>query len=174
MVKSYFRARGLAGDGSVRMSPDVATPAGAFAMEADFQAEGMLAVPSGFEVAPLLLGFRPIQGIVASQLPDPGKPAGAGACGGTRSQESYVYDFAPGLKIVAIPPDFEASEGPVSYRATHRREGNRIVVERTLDDRTPGPTCTAEYNAAYGRLMKRVMDNLRAQVVFLRDADPVR
>lgn len=174
MVKSYFRARGLIGDGSLRMSPDVAATAGTFAMEADFHAEGMLAVPSGFEVAPLLLGFRPIQSIVVSQLPDPGKPAGAGACGGTRSQESYVYDFAPGLKVVAIPPDFEASEGPVSYRASHRREGNRIVVERTLDDRTPGPTCTAEYNAAYGRLMKRVMDNLRAQVVFLRDAEPVR
>ena len=171
MVKSYFRSRGLIGDGSVRV--DVGDPAATdrFAMEADFDVEAMVTVPGGFEVSPWFLSLRPIQSLVASQLPDPGKPAGAGPCGGTRSQESYVYAFAPELRIAAIPPDLQASEGPVSYRATYRRDGNRILVERSLDDNTPGPTCTAEYNAAYGRLMKQVMQNLRAQIVYLRSTD---
>lgn len=174
LVKSYFRSRGLIGDGSVRVDTGDPAASDRFAMEADFDVEAMVTVPGGFEVSPWFLSIRPIQGIVAGQLPDPGKPAGAGPCGGTRSQEAYVYDFAPELRIAAIPPDMAISEGPVSYRATYRREGNRIVVERSLDDNTPGPTCTAEYNAAYGRLMKQVMQNLRAQIVYLRSTDAAR
>lgn len=166
MVRNYFRSSGLIADGSLRVDAPEGSPE-RMTMESDYRVEGMLAVPGGFEVSPWFMSMMPISGIVGSQLPDPTRPAGESACGGARSEERYEYEIDPALRIAALPPDLEATEGPVTYTARHRREGNRIVVERVLDDRTPGPLCTAEYNAAYGRLMKTVMTNLRAQVVLL-------
>ncbi|MEQ1511549.1 MAG: DUF3857 and transglutaminase domain-containing protein [Lysobacteraceae bacterium] len=170
MVKNYFRSNGLAATGTLRFD-DPKPMEEHFGIQATFDVEHLIAVPGGFTIAPWFLSVAPISGIVASQQPDPGQPAGESACGGMRSEEEYVYEFAAPLRIVAIPPDTAISEGPVSYTASHRRDGNRIVVKRLLDDRTPGPVCSAEYNAGYSQLMHKAMNSLRAQIVYL-GADP--
>lgn len=170
MVKNYFRASGLAATGTLQFD-DPKPMEEHFGIQATFDVEHLIAVPGGFTIAPWFLSVAPISGIVASQQPDPGQPAGESACGGMRSEEDYVYEFAAPLRIVAIPPDISLSQGPVSYTASHRREGNRIIVKRLLDDRTPGPVCSAEYNASYSQLMHKAMSSLRAQIVYL-GADP--
>lgn len=166
LVKKYFRSSGLAATGTMRFD-DPKPLEEHFAIQASFDVEDLVVVPGGFPIAPWFLSMAPISGIVASQQPDPGQPAGESACGGIRSEEQYTYEFAAPLRILAIPPDASFSEGPVSYTATHRREGNRIVVKRTLDDRTPGPVCSAEYNTGYQALMRKALTNLRAQIVYL-------
>jgi hypothetical protein len=166
LVEKYFRSSGLAASGTLRFD-DPKPLEEHFAIQASFDVENLVVVPGGFSIAPWFLSMAPINGIVASQQPDPVQPAGESACGGIRSEEEYVYEFAAPLRIVAIPPDASFSEGPVSYTATYHREGNRIVVKRTLDDRTPGPVCSAEYNTGYQRLMRKALTNLRAQIVYL-------
>lgn len=167
LVKDYFRMAGMIGDGKVRIEMDEAAPE-RFAMEADIDVQHFLPVPAGFQVASWFMSPMPIERIVSAQQPDPGKPAGESACGGVRVEEAYAYEFAPALRIAAIPADATIVEGPVSFRARYRRDGNRVVVDRLLDDRTAGPVCSPEYNATYGQFMKKTMDNLRAQIVFLR------
>jgi transglutaminase-like putative cysteine protease len=171
MVENYFRAKGLSATGTMRFD-DPKPMEEHFGIQATFDVESLVAVPGGFTIAPWFLSVAPISGIVASQQPDPERPAGESACGGMRSEEEYVYDFAEPMRIVAIPPDATLSQGPVSYTASHRRDGNRIVVKRLLDDRTPGPVCSAEYNEGYSQLMRKAMINLRAQIVYLA-ADPL-
>ena len=166
MVKHYFRSSGLAATGTLRFD-DPKPMEEHFGIQATFDVERLVTVPGGFTIAPWFMSVAPISGIVASQQPDPEQPAGESACGGTRSEEEYVYEFAAPLRIVAIPPDAAFSQGPVSYTASHRRDGNRIIVKRLLDDRTPGPVCSAEYNADYSQLMRKAMNNLRAQIVYL-------
>ncbi len=166
LVRKYFRSTGLTATGTLRFD-DPKPLEENFAIQASFDVEDLVIVPGGFPIAPWFLSLAPISGIVANQQPDPGQPAGESACGGIRSEEEYVYEFAAPLRIVAIPPDASFSEGPVAYTATHRREGNRIEVKRTLDDLTPGPVCSAEYNTGYQQLMRKALTNLRAQIVYL-------
>ncbi|MBL8261547.1 MAG: DUF3857 and transglutaminase domain-containing protein [Xanthomonadaceae bacterium] len=167
MVRDYFRSSGMIADGTVRVEAPDAMPE-QITLDVDYKVDDMVVLPGGFMVSPWFMNPMAISSIVSAQLPDPVRPAGETNCGGTRSEESYEYTLAPSLRIAAVPPDVSLSEGPVSYTARHRLEGQRLIVERTLDDRTPGPVCTAEYNAAYGRLMAQIMKNLRAQVVILR------
>lgn len=166
LVKNYFRSSGMLASGTIRFD-DPKPLEEHFEVQASYDVETLIAVPGGFSVSPWFLGFASIGSIVSAQQPDPGQQAGESACGGIRSEEEYVYEFADALRIVAVPPDASFSEGPVKYTATHRREGNRIVVKRVLDDRTPGPVCSAEYNTGYQQLMRKALTNLRAQIVYL-------
>ena len=74
------------------------------------------------------------------------------------------------MRIAAVPADASVQEGNVRYAATFRRQGNRIEASRSLDDRTPGPVCTAEYNAEYAKTMRDIFPGLRQQIVYLDDA----
>lgn len=167
MVRDYFRSSGMIADGTMRVDAPEAMPE-QVTLDVDYKVEEIVVLPGGFMISTWFISPMAISSIVSAQVPDPVRPAGESNCGGTRSEESYEYTFAPSLRIAAVPPDVSLTEGPVSYTARHRIEGNRLIVERTLDDRTPGPVCTAEYNAAYGRLMATIVKNLRAQVVVLR------
>ena len=71
------------------------------------------------------------------------------------------------MRIVAVPKDVSVREGTLSYVSTFRREGARLHARRTLDDRTPGPVCSPEYNDGFARVMRKIMPDLRAQVVYL-------
>ncbi|MBX3711577.1 MAG: DUF3857 and transglutaminase domain-containing protein [Lysobacter sp.] len=166
MVRDYFRSGGMLADGSVRIEAPEAVPE-QITLDVDYRVTDMVVLPGGFTVSPWFMNPMSISSIVSAQLPDPVRPAGETDCSGARSEESYEYTFAPSLRIVAVPPDVSLSEGPVTYTARHRIEDNRLIIDRTLDDRTPGPVCSAEYNTAYGRLMGLIMKNLRAQVVVL-------
>ena len=46
------------------------------------------------------------------------------------------------------------------------KAGNTVTIRRTLDDRTPGPLCTPAFNAEYRAALKKVLANLKAQLVY--------
>ncbi len=166
LVKSYFAAKGVRGTGIVRIEDP--QPAGEHLMlKAEFDARELVTVPGGFAVSPWFISLAPITALVGRGRSDPDHPAAGGACSGVRSEEEYRYEFAKPIEIAVIPRDFEAHNEQVNYSASYRREDNRIIIRRTLDDRTPGPTCSSEYNAGYSGLMDKIMPNLRAQIIYL-------
>ena len=69
------------------------------------------------------------------------------------------------MRIAAVPRITSVQEGNVRYAATFRQQGNRIPKRvAASDDRTPGPVCTAEYNAEYAKTMRDIFPGLRQQM----------
>lgn len=166
MVRRYFERMALTAKGSVRY-PDAGPLQDDFSIDADFEVARMLPTSGGMQPQPWFISFAPIGGIVARGVGSSEQPPGESGCGGIYSEEDYVIEFPAAVRIATLPRDIEVEEGNLAYRATHRREGNRIRISRRLDDRTPGPVCSADYNAAYARTMQRLMPGLREQIVYL-------
>ena len=166
LVRNFFRGSALSASGKVKYD-DTVPLLETFNMEADFEVERMLPTSGGFQVQPWFLSFTPVAMLVASQIGDPDQPAGESSCGAYHSDEEYTFEFPASMRIVAVPKDVSVREGTLSYVSTFRQDGARLHVRRTLDDRTPGPVCSPEYNDGFARVMRKIMPDLRAQVVYL-------
>ncbi|MDR7098708.1 transglutaminase-like putative cysteine protease [Lysobacter niabensis] len=164
MVKNYFQGTGHDASGNVGWD-DPKPLLDKHAFHAQFAIKEVLAVPGAFQIrAP----FFSIAGVdhFAQQGNDEVDEHFESACGSGHSEEEYTYEFAKELKVLAIPPNVSLSSDAASYEATYELEGNLLKVRRVLDDRTPGPTCSPEYNTKYAALMKQVLSNLKSQVVY--------
>jgi transglutaminase-like putative cysteine protease len=166
MVRRYFERMALRADGTVRY-PDARPLQDDFSIDADFEIAQMLPTSGGLQTQPLFISYAPIASIVARNLGSTDQPEGESGCGGIYSEEEYTIDLAPGTRIASLPRNVDVEEGNVAFRATYQREGNRIRISRRLDDRTPGPVCSPEYNAAYARTMQKILPGLREQIVYL-------
>lgn len=172
LIKRYFQRSGLKATGTLSYE-DPQAMLEHFALDASFDVERMIPVPGGMQVQPWFISFAPVSGIVGRYLGDDEKPPGESSCGSILSDEEYVFEFPGNMRIAALPRDLSLDHGGVvAYTATYRSEANRIHVKRTLDDRTPGPVCSAEYNAGYVQLMRRIMPDLRSQIIYLDEKAP--
>nr|WP_255783773.1 DUF3857 domain-containing protein [Lysobacter chinensis] len=166
LVKRYFQQASLKASGEVSF-PDPKPLLEEFSIDAEFEVEKMLPVPAGIQVQPWFVSFAPISGVVTSNLGSDEHPPGESGCAGIVSEERYELEFADGLRIVALPQDLSLEYEGVSYTASYRRDGNTVQVHRLLNDRTPGPVCSPEYNAGYAAMMRRIMPELRSQIIYL-------
>lgn len=169
LVKRYFQQSALKASGSVSY-PDPTPLLEQFSIDAEFEVEQMLPVPGGFHVQPWFITYAPVMMLVAGNVGSDELPSGESNCGGIFSEEEYTLEFPDELEVVALPPDVSLESEDVTYTATHRRDGNRIHVRRLLNDRTPGPVCSPEYNAGYSDMMRKILPGLRSQIVYLRDS----
>lgn len=168
LIKRYFQQSGLKATGTLGYE-DPQPLLEHFALDASFDVEQMIPVPGGMQVQPWFISFAPVSGIVGRNVQGDGEqPPGESSCGSILSDEEYVFEFPDNMRIAALPRNLSLEYGGVvDYTATYRSEANRIHVKRTLDDRTPGPVCSADYNAGYSQLMRRIMPDLRAQIIYL-------
>ncbi len=169
LVKRYFRSSGFKASGKLRFD-DPKPMLEQFWIEADFDIERALPLSGGLPVQPWFVSFAPVSGTVARNLGDEETPAGESGCGGVLTEEAFTFEFPASMRIAAVPANASVQEGNVRYAAAFRQQGNRIEVTRSLDDRTPGPVCTADYNAAYAKTMRSIYPGLRQQIVYLGDA----
>jgi hypothetical protein len=164
MVDNYFKGSGHQGGGSIEWD-DARALENTHRYSTKFQVKELLPVPGAFVVqAPFFSpgGVATFAAQGAGEV-DPDFPS---ACTNGSSQEEFTYEFAPELKVLAVPPNLKVANDTLSYEATYELEGNRLKVRRAIDDRTPGPICTPATNAANQQLLKKVLANLKAQVVY--------
>ena len=171
LVKRYFANAGLRADGSVRHD-DPKPMLEHFTVEAEFAVGEALPLSGGLALRPWFVSYAPVQTLVLGNAGDEEQPEGESNCGGILSEEEYELEFPAGVEIAAVPRDLSLQQGEVSYSATHRRDGQRLRIRRVLDDRTPGPVCSAEYNAQYARTMRQLLPSLRQQVVYVERGRP--
>lgn len=88
------------------------------------------------------------------------------SCSGGRSEETHVIRLPVGTTVFAMPDDVHITSANARYDATYRRDGTTITAHRVLEDRTPGPVCTAEQRREYAVFSRRLMRDLRAQIVY--------
>ncbi len=167
IVRRYFQQNAFKAQGRVKYD-DPQPMTENFKLAADFEVERGLVMPGGLPIEPWFMSFAPLSAIVARDQVDDEQPAGESGCGAIRSSEEYVFEFPDSVRIAAVPEDFSIEEGHIAYAANYRQEGQRVMVTRTLEDRTPGPVCTAEYNTAYASTLRKLLPDIRSQIVYLK------
>ncbi|WDS36784.1 DUF3857 and transglutaminase domain-containing protein [Pseudoxanthomonas sp.] len=168
LVSTFFRGMGLSATGKVRYE-DPQALSDSFWVEADFDVQSLLTVPGGMTLSPWFMATTPISQIVRSQAGMAEVPEGESSCGGLRAEEDYIFRLAAGLHAAALPPALLVEEGNLTYRAEVLQQGREVTLRRVFDDRTPGPTCSADYNQALAAVLRRIVPNVKAQVVLLPD-----
>jgi len=164
MVKNYFRGLGRDATGSIEWD-DAKPLRDRHRYRAQFEVKEVLPVPGALVVRSPFLSIAGVDHFAVQANSEVDEKFDT-ACGSGYSEEEYTYEFAKELKVLAVPPSVSFSNEAVSYTANYDLKGSVLKVRRVLDDRTPGPTCTPEFNAKYGELMKKVLANLKAQVVY--------
>lgn len=167
-VKQYFRGQGLIATGTMKYA-DPQALLDTFDMEVSYDVAQMLPRSGGLPISAVFYNPVTLNAVVVGQLLDPDKPSGETQCAGVLLEESFEYEFADGLRIVSVPSDVKVEEAFLRYESSYRREGNRVHVRRVFDDRTPGPICSGEYNARFDAALRRLLPDLKAQIVYLSE-----
>lgn len=63
-----------------------------------------------------------------------GGVASFAACTRGSALEESTHEFAPELKVLAVPPNLKVANDIPSCEATCELEGNRLQVRRSIDD----------------------------------------
>lgn len=88
------------------------------------------------------------------------------ACSSGKSVEEMHYEFPNDLKIISIPDDFELSNEFLYYSAKYKLEGNKLTVNRVLDDKTKGSVCSPNTMKQADVFIKKVQTNYNDQIIY--------
>lgn len=86
-------------------------------------------------------------------------------CPALDSADETVISFAPGIRIVALPKALSVNQAGLSYQATYARQGNRVLVTRSLRFRHAGRTCTPADYLRMRAPLERMQRDLRSRIM---------
>ncbi|WP_140636150.1 DUF3857 domain-containing transglutaminase family protein [Methylibium rhizosphaerae] len=89
-------------------------------------------------------------------------------CHGFTSAETYKIELPTNLSVISLPEDASLKGTYVDYKATYKQVGQRLTINRTVDDKTPGSICAADMYAEFMKQAAPVGENLRTQVLYKR------
>jgi hypothetical protein len=170
LVKNMFLQQGMIGSGTFEKD-DPSALIDTYRHKAVFNVEKFVKVPGSgaFYIYPLLRSAGSINDFLNYSL-EPETTADVTCSNGSLIEE-YDIELPAKMKVLSVPDALEVSGGMVDYRASYELDGNRLRVRREIDDRTPGNVCTPEVMARYKEFGEKVVDDLRAQVLYKWKAD---
>ena len=163
-VKNMFRAQGAIGSGKFAKD-DPAGLADTYHYKTNLSMEKFTKLPGAgaFYIYPLT-NAGSLQSALLSAM-EPEKEADV-ACWSTLLTEEYVIELPKTVKVLSAPDDLKIANDFLSYNATYRLDGNILRVKRVLDDRTKGNVCSPQVMSEYKKFAEKVMDDLKAQVLY--------
>jgi hypothetical protein len=87
-------------------------------------------------------------------------------CLGGYSRENYTIQLPKGVEVMAMPKDVRIDGKSATYKASYRREGDKLTISRELDDHTSGNVCTPAYAKEFKTFATAVRHNLKAEVLY--------
>lgn len=81
-------------------------------------------------------------------------------------EEYYTYDFPPKVQILAVPKNFSTKTDTLEYAATYKQDKNRVTISRVYKDYSPRPVCPAAMIAPSKEAAKKIMPDLKAQILY--------
>jgi len=164
-VRNAYRSMGMIGSGKFEKDdPGELADSYRYRLELTLERYANFPGSGAFSIGPLFGSSLPVHRFVASAVqPDPAPEV---VCGNGSSVEEYAITLPKRMKVLAIPPDLRIRDELLSYAATYRLKGRLLTVRRSIDDRTPGNVCGKEILAAYRRFGEKVVENLKAQVLY--------
>lgn len=165
LVKAVFQRGGVQAAGTFRQD-DPKPLRAQHAYQVEFDAKQVLQMPGAIPLGPFFLNPQPVAALVGSGTAPEIKDEGEGLCIGGRSEEIYRIEFPKTVKVLAKPQDLKLESNGSRYEASYRLEGNVLHARRVIEDATTGPVCSGEYNRGYAEFARKVVPNLKAQVVY--------
>lgn len=165
LVEKIFNSNGRVGAGTLTKE-DPADLRDHYQYGVSYELREFLPLPGAgaLNITPLFYSEAPINRyLLPAIVPEVTEDT---SCAGGHSVEEYVFELPKTLTVLAIPANVTVNDEFLRYRATYRRKGNTIHVKRELDDQTPGNVCSPAVSRAYKRFASRVMQDVRAQIVY--------
>jgi transglutaminase-like putative cysteine protease len=164
-TNAYFKQLGNDGQGSIDYD-DAQALSDHYHYAVHFQISQLLSVPGAFSPRPLFTVPASVSSFVSRnasiQVPDEGDTS----CRSGYTQEEYRIEFAPSLKVAAVPTDMKLSGADTTYEAHYQQSGNTLIINRSVDDQTPGPLCSPAFMTEYKALMQKALVNVKSQVIY--------
>lgn len=89
-------------------------------------------------------------------------------CYGFTSDETLDIELPAGLVLLNVPKDLHVRQPLVDYDARYQQDGQRLVVERSLKDKTATSVCSAQAQNDLVKQAAAIGDNLQTQVLYSR------
>ena len=86
-------------------------------------------------------------------------------CQASDSEDDTGFAFAPGVRILALPKALSLQQGPLSYQADYRRQGNTVLVRRRLRFAPDAMVCKAADYRRLRPLLDQMLRDLKSQIV---------
>lgn len=166
MVKSVLQGMGYTGTGKFD-SDDPRALIDTLNYKASFEFKNFTQFPGAgaFVIHPLFFSGAPVAQFASAAMDDTDTLTEF-ACSNGASLEEYVFTFPKKMKVLAVPDNMSLKTVNMAYKATYRLKGNQLTVTRQIEDRTRGNVCAPTVAAEYKEFSKKVLPNLKAQVVY--------
>ncbi|MEH6417183.1 DUF3857 domain-containing protein [Pseudomonas sp. CGJS7] len=165
LVKKVFERGGVQASGSFRQD-DPKPLRAQHSYQVEIDAKQAIPMPGAFPLGGMFVNPLSVAALVGSGGGPVRKDEGEGLCIGGRSEETYRIEFPATVKVLAKPQDLKLESNGSRYEATYRLEGNVLHAHRVIEDVSTGPVCSGDYNRAYSEFARKVLPNLKAQVVY--------
>jgi hypothetical protein len=164
-IKNMLEAGGVAGSGTLKKD-DPTELVDHYKYGVKMEVKDYLQRPGAgaFSIEPLFGTPAAVHGFVMSAFAS--EDTQESACTSGHSAEEYVYRLPAGMEVLSKPDDLNVSNDFLTYEATYELKGRELHVKRVLDDRTQGNVCSPAIQAAYREFAKKVLPNLKAQVLY--------
>jgi len=87
------------------------------------------------------------------------------SCPGFDYEDEADFNFAAGLRILAVPRQLSLRDGALDYQSDYARKGNLVTVRRHLRFAPPRATCTPADYARMRPLLERMQRDLKNQII---------
>lgn len=166
LVHDYYKHWGLIGSGAFEKD-DPQALADHYRYGASFEIKDLIPYPGSgaFGIWPLFYNEAPVTNFVSQAMQVDDEPVDS-ACLSGYSVEEYSIVLPKGMKVLSIPPNAKISNSFLTFEATYKLKGNTLSVRRVMDDRTPGYICSPQVSEEYQVFARKVLPNLKAQVVY--------
>jgi transglutaminase-like putative cysteine protease len=166
MVKNVLKGMGYTGTGKFE-SDDPSALTDTLNYKASFAFTNFTQRPGAgaFSIHPVFFSNAPVARFALAGSDEEETPVEF-ACSNGASTEEYIFTFPKKMKVLAVPDNMSLKTANLTYKASYRLKGNQLTVTRQVDDRTRGNVCPAAVAQEYKDFSKKVMANLKAQVVY--------
>src|SRR5471032_1000659 len=87
------------------------------------------------------------------------------SCPGFDYADQADFNFAAGLRILAVPRQLSLRDGALDYQSDYARKGNLVTVRRHLRFAPPRAVCTPDDYARMRPLLERMQRDLKNQII---------
>ena len=87
------------------------------------------------------------------------------SCYGYDVGDDTTFEFAKGIKILAVPAPLRLKDAYFTYDARYIRNGNSVVVSRALKFHTNKAVCTPADFERFNPTLQRIMRDLKGQII---------
>ena len=165
-MRRTIEGMGYAGSGNYTSLDAADGPAETFAFGINYRIQQYFDTedPHGIALAGVLPSPSPIDGLVSYAAAQ--RYEHDFFCHGDKRNEELTLTLPDSVHLLAIPRNVHVETALLAFDARYEREGNRIHVQRSVVDRSPGPICAPPVSEQYARIAAAIKKDENAQAVY--------